>query len=110
MVELNGLSINVSTKEGRDAFYNSSTWRKLRLDILERDNKECQWCKKKEEVTTAADTTLIVDHIKELETHPHLALEPSNLRTLCFYHHEVRHHRMFKGKRKKNKWADDEWF
>lgn len=104
------LLLSVLTKEDRDRFYNSYTWRKLRLEILKRDNFECQWCKRKGIVTTKDDTTLIVDHIKELETHPKLALDPNNLRTLCFFHHELRHDRIYKGKKKKNKWEDDEWY
>lgn len=104
------LLLNVLTKEDRDKFYNASTWRRLRLEIIKRDNYECQWCKQKGIVTSKEDATLIVDHIKELETNPELALEPSNLRTLCFYHHEVRHDRMFKGKKKENKWIEDEWY
>jgi len=102
---------DVTTKKDRHRFYNSTPWIKKRKEILVRDNYECQWCKENGVVTTDKDARLIVDHIKELETHPHLALELSNLRVLCFKHHEVRHERMFKGfNGKKNKWADDEWF
>lgn len=103
------LTIKVLTKEDRDKFYNSYTWRKMRTTILKRDNYECQWCKRDGLVATVDDARLIVDHISELETHPDLALDPSNLRTLCFYHHEVRHNRIYKGKKKENKWADEWW-
>ena len=99
------------TKQDKDNFYNSTAWRKLRLVILERDNRECRWCKEQGKVTTEDDTTLIVDHIKELETHPDLALEPSNLRVLCFFHHEVRHKRIFKGNfnKRSTRWSDEWW-
>ena len=62
-------------KEGK--FYKSSTWEKKRLEILERDNYECQVCK--EEGGFAPATT--VHHILHLENRPDLALDDDNL--LC---------------------------
>ena len=54
-------------KGGReDIFYNSRTWRKKRLEILERDNFECQMCKDEGKVSEA-DT---VHHVKELRDYP----------------------------------------
>lgn len=54
-------------KGGReDIFYNSRTWRKKRLRILERDNFECQMCKDEGKVSKA-DT---VHHVKELRDYP----------------------------------------
>lgn len=104
------MEIKAETKVDRDNFYNSTEWRKLRITILQRDNWECQWCKREGKVHSKSKN-LIVDHIKELETHPRLALDPDNLRTLCFYHHEVRHDRMFKGNNgKKNIRWNDEWW
>lgn len=79
-----------------------------REEILKRDNYECVWCKKEGKVTTQERSTLEVDHIKELETHPELALEDDNLRTLCKYHHNVRHNR-FDGKQKEKEWDDERW-
>lgn len=103
--------INLDTQADRDKFYNSTQWRKLRKEILERDNHECLWCKEQGLVTTDEDTVMVVDHIKELESYPELALEPDNLRVLCFYHHEVRHERIFEGNNvKKDKKWDDEWW
>lgn len=96
-------------KAERDRFYNSGAWRKLRLKILERDHFECLHCKAKGMVVTDKDTTLIVDHIVELKDDPSLALEPTNLRTLCFKCHEKRHNRFFKEKRTPVRF-DDEWY
>ena len=60
-------------KEGK--FYKSSAWEKKRLEILERDNYECQVCK--EEGGFAPATT--VHHILHLENRPDLALDDDNL-------------------------------
>lgn len=64
-------------------FYNSAEWRTVREKVLERDNHECQWCKEQGKVTLKGDAILEVDHIKELDKHPELALDVDNLRTLC---------------------------
>ena len=64
-------------------FYNSQQWRQMRDYVLRRDGYECQWCKKQGRVTLKSDTILEVDHIKELDRHPELALDVDNLRTLC---------------------------
>ncbi len=55
----------------------------MRDYVLRRDGYECQWCKKQGRVTLKSDTILEVDHIKELDKHPELALDVDNLRTLC---------------------------
>ena len=65
-----------------DAFYRSSPWRRLRVDVLE-DNRErygavtCECC------LTGATARWHVDHIRPRSTHPELALEPANLQVLC---------------------------
>lgn len=97
-------------------FYRTSKWKAKRLEILERDNYECQWCKAEGRVTfKGAETSsgkkviLEIDHIKELDDYPELALEDSNLRTLCRNCHNKRHGRYFtKPFESKNKWKDDE--
>lgn len=100
--------IDLTTKQSRARFYGSSEWRKLRQFVLERDHYECQWCKAEGRVTT--DAILEVDHIKELAQHPELAMELSNLRTLCKDCHNKRHNRMnYRGEQKKKKWQDEWW-
>ena len=64
-------------------FYNSTKWRRMRDYVLRRDGYECLFCKEEGKVTTTYDAVLEVDHIKELEHHPELALDVDNLRTLC---------------------------
>lgn len=98
----------VKTKADRARFYGSTKWRNLRLAILERDHYECQWCKAEGRLTTQYDSILEVDHIKELETNPELAIDPDNLRTLCKDCHNKRHDRMnYRGQPKKRKWDDE---
>ncbi|HEM3878449.1 HNH endonuclease signature motif containing protein [Streptococcus suis] len=105
--------VDVSTRESRRAFYNSSPWRNLRREVLERDHYECQWCAAEGKVTTVDRDVLEVDHIKELEYYPEYALDIDNLRTLCKYHHNQRHERFEfkKTSKKKNRFfREDEWW
>lgn len=70
-------------------FYTSWTWRVKRKEILERDNKECQLCKREGNITVGTkDKSLVVHHIKELKDRPDLALTDSNLLTVCRDCHE----------------------
>lgn len=103
--------IDTSNKETRALFYNSAEWKQKRKEILKRDNYECQWCKAEGRVTLAEESALEVDHIQELESHPELALEDDNLRTLCKDCHNKRHNRMkYKGCNPRvNKWQDERW-
>ena len=96
--------IEVSTREERNQFYNSSEWRVLRKLVLERDHNECVWCKDEGKVTRE---NLEVDHIKELEFYPEFALDINNLRTLCKSCHNKRHDRFDKNARNFRK---DEWW
>lgn len=102
--------IDTSTRNRRREFYNSPEWRKTRKEVLERDHYECQWCAAEGKLT---NTKLEVDHIKELEYYPELALELDNLRTLCKFHHNQRHERFeFKSSKEKKKrlFREDEWW
>ncbi|WP_239255406.1 HNH endonuclease [Listeria ilorinensis] len=96
------------SKEKRLRFYKSGPWKRVRQDVLERDNYECQECKRSGRVTTKVTTELVkldVDHIKDLEHYPELALDLDNLETLCQVCHNRKHHRFAK---KVNRWAHDE--
>ena len=79
-----------------DIFYNSRTWRNKRKQILDRDNNECQICKKEGRVSKA-DT---VHHIKELKDYPELGMTDENLISVCFSCHNIIHER-FEGQRSK---------
>lgn len=104
------MEIDTTSKETRALFYNSTEWKNKRKEILQRDHYECQWCKEEGRVTLADESLLEVDHIKELEYHPELALDNDNLRTLCKDCHNKRHERMNyrHTNKKENKWAGDE--
>ncbi|KGR89036.1 HNH endonuclease [Lysinibacillus odysseyi] len=97
------------TIEQKRKFYKSTGWKKLRQLALERDNHECQWCKKDGKVTHKDAATLEIDHVKEIEDYPELAYDLENLRTLCKHHHNKRHNR-FDGKATKGiNWDDEKW-
>lgn len=54
-------------------------WPRLRMKVLRQYGARCQCCG-----ATAKDGRAIhVDHILPRKTHPHLALDPSNLQVLC---------------------------
>lgn len=107
------------SKAQRRAFYNSSEWRHKRKAIQERDQFECQSCKRQGKVSLDVyepnkngrkKIKLVVHHIKELEHHPDLALEDDNLETLCVDCHNKIHDRHYTTwKRKENKWQDEKW-
>lgn len=102
--------LDTSSKKARRIFYTSDDWRTMRAYILERDAFECQWCKRDGKVTSKADSVLEVDHIKELKDYPELALDETNLRTLCKDCHNKRHERFnYREKTKNIKWNDEFW-
>ena len=59
----------------------SKEWRKLRKDVLKRDNYRCQnpSCNKKQTIRRR----LAVHHIEDASSNPTLILEESNLISLC---------------------------
>src|SRR3954451_20655719 len=59
--------------------YYSSEWRQLRREELIRDGYRCVVCG----ADVSAPGAATVDHRKPRKTHPHLGMEPSNLRMLC---------------------------
>lgn len=103
------------TKEQKKTFYGSKDWTQLRLLALERDNYECQQCKREGLVTIDSvkspgekkTIVLNVHHIKEVEDYPELALELDNLETLCVFHHNLIHNKGFKPQ--EPKWNDEKW-
>lgn len=102
------------TTKKANPFYLTKEWRKKRQEILDRDNHECQECKRQGKVTTRHDMVLEVDHIKELNEYPELAMDNDNLQTLCKKHHNIKHGRYYKFRNKPKKprspLINDEWF
>lgn len=104
------------TLEQKRKFYDSGDWKRTRARVKERDNYECQECKRNggvgidtneySESAKRKKIALVVDHIKELEDHPELALDMNNLETLCVMHHNAKHDRAFEVN--VNKWVNDE--
>ena len=68
-------------------FCKTRRWQSMRKAVLRRDRFLCVDCKRYGRLTQA--TT--VHHIKHYDEHPELALEPSNLVSLCSGCHNARH-------------------
>jgi 5-methylcytosine-specific restriction endonuclease McrA len=60
-------------------FYYSKRWRFVRSLVLRRDRYRCVKCG----IDVSGSGQARVDHIKPLKTHPHLAFDMANLRSLC---------------------------
>lgn len=108
-------------------FYQCPAWRKLRGQVLERDNHECQRCKAEGKVKTPLPThgiphhaqhvendkrnkikSLHVHHKKEVKDFPELALVMSNLITLCQECHNKEHDRLKEYKKKRERFTNVE--
>lgn len=104
------------SREQKKKFYGSDEWETLRLKALERDNYECQECKREGRVHVDSKKVegerksieLNVHHKYEIEHYPKLALVIDNLETLCLNCHNKAHGRVF-GATKKKKWDDERW-
>ncbi|SDX64837.1 HNH endonuclease [Salimicrobium album] len=103
------------TEHQKKRFYNSGDWKRLRQEALKKDNYECQECKRLGYVNLDSvkedgkrkEIKMNVHHIQEIEERPDLALDLDNLETVCLYHHNLAHGRVWK-EWEKNRWADDE--
>lgn len=115
--------MDYTTDDAKHKFYTSAAWRGvngIRKQALKRDNFECQMCKREGKLTLDSakiegerkDIKLNVHHIKEIETHPQLALKLDNLETLCLFHHNLVHGKIYgrkiDGEPKRN-WDDERW-
>ena len=67
-------------------FYGLDAWIKLRDIKLNRD-PYCEMCLKEDRHSPAT----LVHHVKEVKEHPELALDDSNLMSLCKHCHSVVH-------------------
>ncbi|GGD05334.1 HNH endonuclease signature motif containing protein [Pontibacillus salipaludis] len=85
-------------------FYQSKVWRALRLKVLERDNYECQACKRKGKVGPGQN----VHHLKEVKQFPSLALVKSNCEAICIPCHNEEHDRLKKFKKPQPKFVNEE--
>ncbi|HJJ05790.1 MAG TPA: HNH endonuclease [Clostridiaceae bacterium] len=91
-------------------FYSDIDWIKLSAEILERDNFECQECKKEGKLTIKQHKKkLDIHHIKELETNPELAYVKSNLETVCVHHHNILDNKKFNVNKKEKFMNEERW-
>ncbi|MBK5497424.1 HNH endonuclease [Peribacillus sp. TH14] len=104
------------TGEQKKKFYRSSDWEALRQLALDRDNHECQQCKREGKVHVDSikvegerkSVELNVHHRYEIEYYPQFALVMDNLETVCLNCHNKLHGRVF-GEQKKKRWDDELW-
>ena len=66
-------------------FYDKAAWKKARRAALQRDNYMCRGCLRNGRLKPAQE----VHHIKPTGSYPELALEQSNLESLCRQCHEA---------------------
>ena len=76
-----------SSRRGWKAFYHTKEWSSKRQAVLVRDKGACRRCRSCGRYTPA--TT--VHHIRHLRDAPELALEDTNLISLCSECHEALH-------------------
>ena len=97
-----------------DKFYHSKHFKHIKNDVLKEQHYECQMCKDKGKLTIVKPKELsksnkrsgVVHHVKEVRTHPHLALskyyiddhgrKQRQLIVLCDSCHEIVHDRFAK--------------
>lgn len=74
-----------TSRDARQAFYNSTPWKKKRAVFL-KENPLCAYCKLKGRYVLAN----VVDHIVDIQDRPELRLESSNFRSLCITCHNTK--------------------
>ena len=83
-------------KGGHRGLVDTSAWKKLRCEILKRDNYTCQECGDKNRIGRGSRCPLEVHHIVAICESLELALNPENLITLCRSCHFKTHNYGFK--------------
>lgn len=86
-IEMNKKLLNAIKSGNTHYFYTNQLWLKKRTEALNRDNNECQSCKKEGRYSKANT----VHHIKRLKKFPSLALDINNLLSLCYECHAAEH-------------------
>jgi 5-methylcytosine-specific restriction enzyme A len=86
-------------------FYKCREWRSLRLEALERDNNECQECKRKGKYKRAQN----VHHLVEVKDRPDLALTLDNLECVCIPCHNAIHEKRLKNDTRKPFMNEERW-
>lgn len=65
-------------KKNKD-FYNSTAWKRIRVQVLQRDDYTCVKCREQQKISEAR----IVDHIIPINKDEGLRLTLHNLQSLC---------------------------
>lgn len=86
-------------------FYKSKQWRSVRQEALERDNFECQECKRHGKYSRAQN----VHHKQELKLRPELALSIDNLECLCIRCHNKIHDKQLNKPKNKPFVNEERW-
>ena len=76
------MTLSRTSKKG-DPFYKSAAWEAIRLKRLRMDGWRCQSCGVHCRGRKVGQSRPHVDHILERKRRPDLAMEISNLQTLC---------------------------
>jgi len=97
--------IQLIKKNKLQKFYKSKEWKVLRQKAMKSDNYECQICKSKGNYKPAEN----VHHMKEVKTHPELALELDNLQCLCIRCHNEVHDRLDKVEKRPKFMNEERW-
>lgn len=84
-------------KDNLKKFYDSALWKHKRNEIRQRDNYECQECKRKGKYSRAQN----VHHLKEVKDRPDLALTDDNLECVCIRCHNAVHDKRLKNDKRK---------
>ena len=73
-----------------DPFYHTGAWKRIRIQVLERDCYFCQECLRQIKAGRPGKprTATMVHHIKARKEFPELALSMENLESLCNICHE----------------------
>lgn len=74
-----------------ESFYSSLAWKRCRELVKKRDAYLCVDCMKKNKLTAAEEVHHIVELTPDNVTDPSIALDPSNLVSLCRECHRARH-------------------
>lgn len=86
-------------------FYQWSAWRKLRQQALERDNYECQECKRLGKYKRAQN----VHHLQEVKERPKLAMTLDNLECVCVQCHNKIHDKRLRNDKRKPFVSEEKW-
>lgn len=69
--------------------YSSASWRRLRLEVFDRDNWCCRFCGVMVTQGKRSRRSAVGEHLQPAKLAPHLFLDPSNVWTACRRCHDT---------------------